>query len=190
MSRYIIVSGVPAAGKSTVAAGLAGRSSLPLFDKDRILETLFSGCTPNDLSDRRSLSTRADQQLESAVRETPYAIVVSWWRHPASHADSGTPIGWLRELRGSLVEVYCECAPKVAVERFSRRQRHPGHMDERWSRKDLLAQITEAAAFGPLNVGALVKVDAEKPVDFGVLWERVKSSLQGPNNELERARDG
>lgn len=176
MNRYIVVSGIPAAGKSMLAMGIARHSSLPVFDKDRFLEAMFSDAVPQDPSERRALSTRADRELEGAVRESPAAIVVSWWRHPRSMADSGTPIGWLRELRGSLVEVYCECGPEAAVARFRSRKRHPGHMDDRWSNEGLLVQFTEAAQFGPLNVGTLVRVDAEKPIDFGALWKRVQSA--------------
>jgi hypothetical protein len=176
MNRYVVVSGIPAAGKSTVAVGLATQSSLSVFDKDRFLEAMFSDGVPRDPLEGRSLSTRADRELEGAVRESPEAIVVSWWRHPRSMADSGTPIGWLRELRGSLVEVYCECAPEAAAARFRSRRRHPGHMDDRWSNKRLLIQLTEAAQLGPLNIGTLVSVNAEEPIDFGVLWKRVQSA--------------
>src|SRR5690606_18803138 len=145
--------------------GLAMQSSLALFDKDRFLEALFSIEAPRDPAKRRALSKRADSELEDAVRESSDAIVVSWWRHPSSAADTGTPTGWLRELRGSLVEVYCECAPEIALARFRARKRHPGHMDERWASEELLAQLSEAALFGPLIVGALVKVSSEKPLN-------------------------
>ena len=174
MSCYVIVSGLPAAGKSTVGAGLAAESSLPLFDKDRFLERLFDDGRPIDPTERRALSSRADQELERAVRESEEAIVVSWWRHPRSAADSGTPTSWLEGLRGRVVEVYCEVSPEAAAKRFLGRARHPGHMDERWSYEDLLAQLTEAARRGPLNVGPVVKVNGQEHIDFRDLWEHVK----------------
>jgi glucokinase len=175
MNRYVIVSGLPASGKSTIARGLATQGPLPLFDKDPLLEAMYSPGVPRDAAERRSLSHRADQQLEEVVRNSPGAIVVSWWRHPRSAADSGTPTGWLHRLHGTLVEVYCECAPDLAVARFCERKRHPGHMDGRWSRASLAAQLATAAQLGPLNIGALVKVDSERPVDFAVLWKNVES---------------
>jgi|SRR5215831_6472702 len=175
MNRYVVVSGLPGAGKSTIAAGLAAQSSLPLFDKDALLEAMFAPGIPRNPAERRSLSHQADRELEWVVRNSPEAIVVSWWRHPMSAVDSGTPTDWLRSLRGTRLEVYCECAPDVAVARFCGRKRHPGHMDERWLQASLVAQFAEAAKLGPLNIGALIRVDTEQPVDFAVLWNRIES---------------
>jgi hypothetical protein len=92
--------------------------------------------------ERRSLSALADQELESALRESAEARVVSWWRQ--------------------------------------------GQMDERWSYEDLLAQLAEAAGLGPLNVGPVVTVSTYEPIDFSVLWERVRSASQASNG-LHRA---
>jgi hypothetical protein len=175
MSCYVVVSGLPAAGKSTVGAGLAAASSLPLFDKDQMLEQLFDKRCPSIAAERRSLSQRADRQLESAVRESKGAIVVSWWRHPASPADSGTPTSWLEGLAG-VVEVYCESTPEAAARRFLGRIRHPGHMDDRWSYEDLLTQFSEAAQRGPLTIGPVVAVDAFAAVDFKSLWKQVQNA--------------
>lgn len=186
MNRYIVVSGLPAAGKSTVAAGLAAESALPLFDKDEFLERLFGDGRPKDLAERRSLSGQADREIESAVRGSAGAVVVSWWRHPKSVVDSGTATWWIGELPGSVVEVYCESTPEAAAKRFFDRKRHPGHFDQRWSYDELLAQLTEAAQFGPLNVGPVVKVSAYEPVDFSGLWERVRSSSRASNYGLHR----
>jgi len=39
--RFVVVSGLPGSGKTTVAQALAPLLKLPLFDKDAILEQLF-----------------------------------------------------------------------------------------------------------------------------------------------------
>jgi hypothetical protein len=170
MHRYIVVSGIPAAGKSTVGAGLAAESGLPLFDKDAFLERLFESGRPKTRAERRSLSIQADRELENAVRGSAGAIVMSWWRHPKSAADSGTPSSWLGALRGSVIEVHCESTPEAAAKRFFDRKRHPGHLDHSWSYDELLAQLTEAAQLGPLHVGPVIKVNTYEPVDFSNLW--------------------
>lgn len=42
MQRHIIVSGIPASGKSTIGRAVAAALELAMLDKDEILETLFS----------------------------------------------------------------------------------------------------------------------------------------------------
>ena len=190
MNRYVVVSGLPAAGKSTVASSIARCSSLPLFDKDEFLESLFVGNEPRDASERRDLSRRADELLEAAVRGAPQAIVVSWWKHPRSTADTGTRTEWLQRLPGRLVEIYCKCSPQIAAGRFFRRERHTGHLDTRWSHADLLSELSACALLGPLNVGSLVTVDTSRPLDVDAVWHQVDVLSQGPNNRMQRTRDG
>src|SRR6185503_9635379 len=57
---YVIVSGLPASGKSTLARRLAPLLSLPVLDKDDILEALFSSLGVGDAAWRAKLSRSAD----------------------------------------------------------------------------------------------------------------------------------
>ena len=41
MKRFVVVSGLPASGKSTLGRALAAAWALPFIDKDEILEALF-----------------------------------------------------------------------------------------------------------------------------------------------------
>jgi hypothetical protein len=169
---------VPAAGKSTVGAALARRVQIPLFDKDDFLERLFAEFPPTTPLDRRQLSHRADHAFQSAVEASRGGIVVSWWKHPKSDRDSGTPTDWLRKLPGHLVEVYCKCAPQVAMGRFLCRKRHPGHFDELWSTQELSALLEQSSSLGALQIGGTVEVDCSESVDYGILWTRVMERCQ------------
>ena len=51
--RLVVVSGLPASGKSTVARTLAGALGLPLLDKDVFLEALFASDGIGDAAWRR-----------------------------------------------------------------------------------------------------------------------------------------
>jgi gluconate kinase len=179
LTTYVVISGVPASGKSTVGAALASRAELPLFDKDDFLERLFAASLPTTPLDRRQLSQRADRAFQSAVESSQGGIVVSWWKHPKSDRDSGTPTDWLLNLPGHLVELYCKCSPQVAVARFLSRRRHSGHLDELWSNQELSALLEQASSLGPLHIGAVVEVDCTESVDFGYVWTQLMERCQG-----------
>jgi hypothetical protein len=179
MTTYVIISGLPAAGKSTVGAALASRAELPLFDKDDFLERLFAEFPPTTSLDRRQLSHRADRAFQSTVESSHGGIAVSWWKHPKSDRDSGTPTDWLLKLPGHLVEVYCRCTSQVAMARFLSRRRHPGHLDELWSNQELSALLEQSSALGPLRIGGMVEVDCSESVDYGNVWTRVMERCQG-----------
>ena len=123
MSRFIVVSGLPASGKSTIGAALSTGLGLPLLDKDDILEALFDELGVGDAAWRTRLSRAADRILETLARRSRGAVVVSWWRHPSASTQSGTPPQWLMSLQPVPVEVHCRCAAEVAVERFFARRR-------------------------------------------------------------------
>ncbi len=161
MNRFIVVSGLPASGKSTVAKALATSLELPLFDKDAFLEALFETTPVRDAQMRRELSLRADGEFrEQAVRASS-AVLTSWWKHPRSSSNSGTPSEWLAGLPGAHVEVHCNCSPEVAAQRFVSRKRHAGHFDSRWSKSELLASFTQQSSFGPLGFGRLIEIDTD-----------------------------
>jgi glucokinase len=172
---FVIVSGLPGSGKSTVASGLADDLGFPLFDKDDYLEALFVDTAAGNPQQRALLSRRADAILEETARRSAGGVLSSWWRHPKSNADSGTPVSWLTSLPGQLVEVHCVCPPAVAATRFLTRTRHPGHCDERHSEATLLSTFVEQATLGPLGVGSLVEVDSELVVDRAALAVKVRA---------------
>ena len=171
---FVVVSGLPASGKSTVAAGLAEALGLALFDKDDYLEALFGDSAVGNPQQRERLSRRADAILEESAQRNVGGVLSSWWKHPKSKADSGTPVSWLTSLPGVLVEVHCVCPPEVATSRFLARTRHPGHCDERHSEATLVSAFVEQATLGPLGVGALVEVDSELPADRAALADRIR----------------
>lgn len=180
MSRFIIVSGLPASGKSTIAAALATSLLLPLIDKDDLLERLFQAEGALDVGRRQELSRVADRDFARRARESDGAILASWWRHPHSEGDSGTPTAWLAALPGARIEVYCQCDPAQAAERFLSRKRHPGHLDGRWTYPALLASFDQQALLGPLRIGDLIEVDtgvcAPTAAAIAKLVERVKGA--------------
>src|SRR5262245_44673893 len=115
-SMHIIVTGLPASGKSSVGKLIASNFELELLDKDDILESMFEDEAGTEV--RRRLSRDADEILRRKAFESTGAVLVSWWRHPKSRIDTGTPTDWLSSLSGRLIHVHCRCDALVAANRF------------------------------------------------------------------------
>ena len=171
---FIVFSGLPASGKSTLARQIAPRLRLPLLDKDDFLDRLFAERGVGDAAWRAALSREADAQFTSAAQQLPGACLVSWWRHPHSPHNSGTVVDWLTTLRGPLIEIRCECRVETAVERFVGRRRHAGHLDETRSRDELLGELTPLASFASLDCDMTISVDTGGAVDIGAIVEQIR----------------
>lgn len=173
--RFIVISGLPGSGKTTVGRRLAQALGLPMLDKDEILEALFDGLGVGDAAWRNRLSRAADEVLRRLADQTAGAVLASFWRHPQVAGEAGTPIGWLSSLSGKIVEVHCVCSPTVAAERFSARQRHAGHLDRDKRNDELLANFVELADHGPLGLRPLVNVDTCHAIDFDDLLRQLEN---------------
>ena len=158
---FIVLSGLPASGKSTLGRSIAQALRLPMLDKDEILEDLFESRGIGDADWRRRLSREADKELIERATKFPAAVIASWWRHPSSSVASGTPSEWLLSLQGEVIEIYCACSPSVAASRFIGRARHAGHIDGRHTFEALLASFQTQASLGPLRIGRTIEVSTE-----------------------------
>jgi len=168
--RFVVISGLPGSGKTTLGCRVAEALSLPLLDKDEILEALFDSLGVGDAGWRNRLSRSADVVLQRLANQASGAILASFWKHPQVSGESGTPTAWLSSLTGKVVEAHCVCPPTVAAERFAARKRHGGHLDRDKRSDDLVADFEHLAALGPLGLGPLVNVDTSGEVDLdGVL---------------------
>jgi len=150
MHTFVVVSGLPGSGKTTLAAALAKHLQVEHLDKDRFLEAHFIEGAEITPERRNELSRRADTELKTQALLLQSAVLSSWWRHPKAVRESGTPVQWLKEDGIKFVEVFCKCPAAVAARRFESRQRHAGHLDTQRTREQLLEQLVEAETLGPL----------------------------------------
>ncbi|WP_330300320.1 AAA family ATPase [Streptomyces sp. NBC_00503] len=173
-NAFVIVSGLPASGKSTLARGLAAELGLPVIDKDVILESLYDSLGIGDQAWRHRLSRASDDILFALAADAGRAVLVNWWHHDSAPAR-------LRQLDAQLVEVFCDCDTGLVAERFRTRKRHPGHLDHDLTREEISDRVTVWAAHpGPLGLGghALI-VDTAQTVDITTLAREVDALITG-----------
>ncbi len=178
LTTAIVVSGLPASGKSKIARALAARLSFDLFDKDDFLESLFDKNLVATLEDRRRLSRMSDVRFQSAASLSDAAILVSHWRSMAAGAGSGTPLDWVAEHFSNVIELYCNCDPTVATARFLSRQRHPGHLDSHQDPAEWQAQMIKLASALPLNCGSIIEIRTDQSIDAEAVADAVSVHLE------------
>ncbi len=173
---FVVMSGLPASGKSTLGRELGHALGLSVIDKDTVLEELFDSQSANEPLDRNELSRNADEIFKAQVQASEGAIVISFWRRVDYSSTSGTPIGWLADL-GNIVEVHCSCNPAIAASRFAARSRHSGHGDDLKYFDTIVEQLARLSLLGPLGVGKLVEVRTDRAMDLGNLALEIRNAF-------------
>ncbi len=167
----IYITGLPAAGKTTVARYIAEHLSLPLLDKDDYLEKLFDdhGCA--NMEQRKALSRSADQLFIADAQLLNNAVIVSHWHPAGATSDSGTPTDWLLESFDEVVEVFCDCSTACAKDRFIKRVRHQGHNDDSRTPAEIEVWFAHYASLLPINIGRCIHLNSD-----GHNWQQVVES--------------
>lgn len=172
----VIVSGPPAAGKTSLTKALRDRLQLPLLSLDAIKESVMEVLPPRTVADTERLSQAAERVLvsigASLLDAGPGAILES-----AFHVGRATHE--LRPLveRSAAVIIHCQAPKAVIVERYVSRahegERDPGHMD-RERAADLPRQLQQGVFEPPDLDVPVLRVDTSDTYDPGldrvVLW--------------------
>jgi predicted kinase len=174
---FVVMSGLPGSGKTTLGRRLAPALGLPLIDKDDILERLFDSKGVGNAAWRRTLSRESDVILQQEATDSDGAIVSSFWRLPGMQADSGTPTDWLADPSYRVVNVHCGCELEVAASRFHRRRRHPGHLDGESRLEDVALRFRQLTQLPPLDVGPRIDVDTSGTPNFPDVVAAIRRAL-------------
>jgi predicted kinase len=169
---YVVVSGPPGSGKTTLATALAPALGLPLIAKDTIKQALMTVLPVPDVPASRLVGRASVMALLAVAAEAPGAVLESVWHRSRSLADLGG-------LPGNIVEVCCRCDPAVAAERYARRAgtRAAGHFDAERTPGELRNDDVARPVAGGWPV---IEVDTTRPVEIGPLIAGIRAAAGAP----------
>ncbi len=160
MSRFaIIVTGLPASGKTTIGKIIAEKLGINFLDKDDFLEKRFDRDGVGDLLWRQELSQKSNVDFQNAAIVHSSVVLISHWRPLNDKSSSGTPTEWLNNKFPNLIEVFCDCPQKEAVARFIERSRHKGHCDKDRSKLEINKTFSKYSENLPLKLGSVIKIE-------------------------------
>jgi predicted kinase len=166
--RVVVVTGLPGAGKTTLARSLAVSLGLPLIARDTIKEAMGEVLGPVDGARSRELGGASYEVLFAVAAEVPGTVIIE-----SNFGERSVPT-ILALAAAPPVQVFCDCPVDVAVERYNHRPRHQVHHTPQVTREGLLGM-------GPTNPlplgGELLRVDTSAPVEVAALAERITPAL-------------
>ena len=168
---FVVVSGPPASGKTTLARRIAPALGLPLIAKDTIKQALMTVLPVPDVETSRVIGTASVAAMLAVAAETAGAVLESVWHRSRARTD-------LHRLGGDVVEVFCRCSPEIAAHRYAVRAgtRAAGHFDaERTARELWNEEVAQPVAGG----WPVIEADTTVPVELAPLVVRIRAAA-GP----------
>jgi len=168
LCTFVVVSGPPASGKTTLARAVAPALGLSLIAKDTIKEALMSVLPVPDVETSRIIGTASVAALLAVAAETAGAVLESVWHRSRAVTD-------LRRLPGSIVEVFCRCDPQIAAQRYALRAgaRAAGHFAAERS----IAELWNDEVAQPVAGGwPVIEISTSSPVDVEPLTVRIRAA--------------
>jgi predicted kinase len=179
----IIVTGRPAAGKSTLAQWLSQELQLPLVSKDNIREELFDRLGWKDRQWAQELG-KASVDMMFYFARAELAVGHSVIMDNSFHPPVSNPrFQALKEqYHAESIQIVCDSDRETLFQRFRARadsgDRHPGHGDQ-----DVLEELYANLADDSSQIleigGAVIEVDTTDfaNVDYQKILEQLKLSL-------------
>jgi glucokinase len=176
MKKLVLVNGVPASGKSTVARAVSQAMCWPLLTLDTVKEAFFSHLGTGDRDYNRMLGKASYQAMFALIADWPADSVVcidAWFGFQ--------PVNILHQhLTGVgpcvVTEIWCHAPPELIGDRYRARllERHGGHLG-----LDYVPELIELAAKAkPLGLFPLLNIDTTQKLDVEEIGMWLAKHLQ------------
>lgn len=170
--RLVLVNGVPASGKSSVARGLSVLTGWPVLALDTVKEPFLGEIGGVDRPFNRKLGRASMAAMFAIVAEAPPGasfILDAWFGFQ--------PRDWLDGLLAAsgvedITEIWCSTDPELIGARYAARaaDRPAGHPG-----LDYVPELVALAGRArPLGMARLIEVDTGRPVDIDALRRRLE----------------
>lgn len=165
-SALLIVNGLPATGKTSLARAIGGALGWPVLHKDDYKEVLFDalGFGTRERSRELGVATLALlYHTADVILAARGALILECNFHPAAAAPRLRAM--LSQHGSRAAQVFCHCDPTLRFERFYGRSRHPGHVDQPPNNTEKAAFLADVLE--PVGLDApLLRVDTGLPPDL------------------------
>jgi predicted kinase len=161
---FVVVSGAPGSGKSSIAKPLALALDLPVIEKDVVKEAMADVLGADSAEESKRLGAATMQVVIALARANLGAVLESTWIPELARPE-------LASLPSPVVEVLCDVPIAVAIERYRARagSRHAVHFDAARVDEDDWRVRAE-----PIDGGwPVIRVDTTRPVDIPALVAKV-----------------
>jgi glucokinase len=168
----LLVTGLPASGKSTLAGLLSEKLSIPLVLRDSFKEMSADCCPGMDRASLGLLSTRLMMSLLCQGRP----LVAEAWIAPEFQGDIREE---LQDVR--LIEVFCSVPWEVAAARYVERAASGRHVVHRAATEEVLCQLQAWRTLEPIDPARAIVIDTTDPVEgasLSGLVSRIQRGLQ------------
>jgi len=129
-SKIILINGICASGKSTLAQDLSNKFKIPLIMKDQIKETLFDTLACKNIEKSQKLGLASMELLYSMLSnflKTNNCCIVE--ANFMKKFAEPVFLDFKKNYDFDLIQIICECNHKIAFKRHTKRKRHKGHFD-------------------------------------------------------------
>ena len=170
MKGAVLVNGVPASGKSTVARALSQATGWPLLALDTIKEALFQDIGRGDREYNRMLGRASYRAIFDIIADCPpgaRVVIDAWFGfQPRALLDRHVARAGLTRI----AQVWCVAPPEVIGARYAARvgERSAGHLGLDYV-PELIALATRAK---PLEGLATLDVDTTRAPPDVAAWAR------------------
>jgi glucokinase len=169
--RLVVMSGLPASGKSTTARALGEALGWPVICKDALLHVIYEamGFGPDEREHSLRTGNAAWAVFWLQARSFPNAVLDTNLKPTSAYE-----MAQLAALDAQLVEVACLCPPALAQARYAAR---PGYAAQRTA---VLSDERVAEYQGSLGIADRIELDTTAPIDAGALAAEVRRRFATP----------